>query len=409
VRGLFLRYWASASCSYLGDGVRITALPLLAASLTSSPSQVAAVSAAASLPWLVFGLPAGVLVDRVPRAPLMVLLQAVRGLAVGFAVGGVLTGRISIAALAALAALLGTCEVFFDIASHALLPALVPADRLQRANARLIGAEVATSEFAGPALGGALFAAAAAAPFAVDAATFFVSAVLLATLAMATADGAPRPAESEHEPILRQMLAGLRWFARAPLIRTLTLLATSMNLGIGGFYAVLVLFARAELGLGPAGYGLLIAVSAVGSLAAAAVAERIRTGRTRRLVCLWTAPAVILCFGAIAAIPEWLVTGAAMVAFGFAASLFNIVAVSLRQALAPAGMLGRVLSVHRMLCWGALPVGAVMAGAVASGAGLRWALAACAAAILVTWLATLGQLTASDSQEYTMQPAITAP
>lgn len=403
LRGLFLRYWVSASCSYLGDGVRITALPLLAASLSSSPSQVAAVSAAAGLPWLVFGLPAGVLVDRVPRAPLMAALQAVRGVAAGLAVAGVVSGRISIAALAALAVLLGTCEVFFDIASHALLPSLVPADRLQWANGRLIAAEVATSEFAGPALGGALFAVAAAVPFALDAATFFVSAGLLATLAMAAADGGLRPAEGEREPVFGQMLAGLRWFARAPLIRTLTLLATSINLGVGGFYAVLVLFARDQLALGPAGYGLLIAVSAVGSLAAAALAERIHSGQCRRLVCMWTAPVVALCFGIIAAIPELLIAGAAMVAFGFAVSLFNIVAVSLRQALTPADMLGRVLSVHRLLCWGALPVGAVMAGAIASGPGLRWALAACAAAVAVTWLATLGQLLASGSQQYTMQ------
>lgn len=408
-RGQFLRYWISATCSYLGDGVRITALPLLAASLSSSPIQVAAVSAAGGVPWLVFGLPAGVLVDRVPRVPLMTLLQAVRGVAGGLAVIGMLSGRINIAALAALAAVLGTCEVFFDIASHALLPALVPTHRLQWANGRLIGAEVATSEFAGPALGGALFAVAAASPFAVDAGTFFISAALLATLAAATADGALPPANGEREPMLRQMLAGLRWFARAPLIRTLTLLAASINLGAGGFYAVFVLFARNKLALGAAGYGLLVAVSALGSLTAAAAAERIQSGSARRLICLWTAPVVALCFGIIAAVPERLVTVAAMVTFGFAVTLFNIVTVSLRQALTRADVLGRVLSVHRLLCWGALPVGAVMAGAVASAAGLRWALAACASTVLVTGLATLDRQLASGSQQYTMPSVPKAP
>jgi Transmembrane secretion effector len=389
-RSPFLLYWTSATCSYLGDGVRVTALPLLAASLSSSPGQVAAISAAAGLPWLVFGLPAGVLVDRVARAPLMTLLQTVRGVVGALALAGVLAGRIGILALAMLAVLLGTCEVGFDIAAHALLPELVPAGRLQWANGRLVSAEVAAFEFFGPLLGGVLFAATAALPFAVDAATFLASAVLLGIVARAVAPRtAPRPPDTAEEPVARQMTEGLRWFARSPPIRTLTLLTTSINLGAGGFYAVLVLFAREELALGPAGYGALIAVSALGSLVAGIAAEKADSRRARHLVCLWTAPAVAICFGLVAAVPVRLVAAGAMVTFGLVVSLFNVVTVSLRQAIVPRHLLGRVLSVHRVLCWGALPVGALMAGAVASGPGLRWAVAACGAAVVVTWLATL--------------------
>jgi MFS family permease len=403
-RSPFLLYWTSATCSYLGDGVRVTALPLLAASLSSSPSQVAAVSAAASLPWLVFGLPAGVLVDRVARAPLMTLLQTVRGVVGALAVAGVLTGRIGIVALVVLAVLLGACEVIFDLASQALLPELVAAGSLQWANGRLVSAEVTAFEFVGPLLGGVLFAVTAALPFAVDAATFFASGLLLAMmLRAATPRAAAQPFDTAREPGAGQMLDGLRWFARSPLLRTLTLLTTSINLGAGGFYAVLVLFARDELALGPAGYGVLIAVSAVGSLAAGSVAEKVGSGRARQSVCLWIAPVVALCFGLVAAIPDRLVVGVAMVTFGLVVSLFNIVTVSLRQAITPRDMLGRVLSVHRVVCWGALPVGAVIAGAVASGPGLRWAVAACAAAVVVSWLATLRPLLASTAEEYAMK------
>jgi MFS family permease len=403
-RSPFLLYWTSATCSYLGDGVRVTALPLLAASLSSSPSQVAAVSAAASLPWLVFGLPAGVLVDRVARAPLMTLLQTVRGVVGALAVAGVLTGRIGIVALVVLAVLLGACEVIFDLASQALLPELVAAGSLQWANGRLVSAEVTAFEFVGPLLGGVLFEVTAALPFAVDAATFFASGLLLAMmLRAATPRAAAQPFDTAREPGAGQMLDGLRWFARSPLLRTLTLLTTSINLGAGGFYAVLVLFARDELALGPAGYGVLIAVSALGSLAAGSVAEKVGSGRARQSVCLWIAPVVALCFGLVAAIPDRLVVGGAMVTFGLVVSLFNIVTVSLRQAITPRDMLGRVLSVHRVVCWGALPVGAVIAGAVASGPGLRWAVAACAAAVVVSWLATLRPLLASTAEEYAMK------
>lgn len=402
---MFVLYWASATCSYLGDGVRVTAMPLLAVSLSSSPGQIALVSAAATFPWLVFGLAAGVLVDRVRRAPLMVLLQVARGIIVTAAVGGVVSGRIGIGALTALAALLGTCEVAYDIASHALLPQLVPAHRLQWANRRLIGAEVTAFEFVGPALGGALFAVASPLPFTVDAASFFVSAALLAMIVrVGGVNTAPRGVGIVRESAGHQMMEGIRWFAGSALIRNLTLLTTSINLGAGGFYAVLVLFARDELSLGPAGYGLLIAVSALGSLAAGSAGEKAESATARRWVCLWAAPAVAVCFALVAALPNRLVTGGAMVAFGFVVSLFNIVAMSLRQATVPPDMLGRVLSVHRILCWGALPVGAIMAGAVASGFGLRWAVAACTGAVALTWLATLRPLLISHPTHYRIEP-----
>lgn len=404
--GLFSRYWASAACSYLGDGLRVTALPLLAVSISATPRDVTAVAAASGLPWLLFGLPAGVLVDRVPRARLMALLQAARGVLVAGAVVGVIGSHLGIAALVVLAFLLGACEVVFDIASHAVLPQLVPAHRLPWANGRLVVAEVTVFEFVGPLLGGALFAVSAALPLAVDALTFVVSAGLLATIARIAAAPAPPPIGGARETIGQQISQGLRWFLRSPLIRTLTLLTTAINLGAGGFYAVLVLFARDELRLGPSGYGVLIAVGAVGSVVAGAVAARVQGGPARRLVVLGAGPAIAACFALIAALPDRVVTGAAMVAFGLAVSLFNIIGMSLRQSAVPEAMLGRVLSVHRMLCWGALPVGALLAGAVASTAGLRWAVAASAGAVILVWLTTLRPVLASDPRKYVIaEPA----
>jgi MFS family permease len=372
---------------------------LLAVSLTTSPVRVAAVSAAATLPWLVFGLHAGVIADRLPRAPLMIGLQVVRGLAGLVAVAGLLSGHLGIVGLAVVAAVLGTCEVFYDIASHAILPEIVPADRLQWANSRLVAAEVATFEFAGPALGGLLFAVAVALPVGADAATFLGSAALLASMGIRRAPRAPR---ADREPIGRQLAAGVRWFLQTPLIRTLTLLTTSINLGAGGLYAILALFARERLGLGPAGYGVFIAVSAVGSFAGGLLAERIGTPSGRRATVVWAAPAVGACFGLIALLPQLVVAAAAMIAFGLVISLFNVVAMSLRQSRTPADLLGRVIGVHRFLCWGALPLGALGAGAVGEALGLRWAVAACSAAVVAVWLASIPLLARSGTADYTI-------
>lgn len=253
----FAIYWASATTSYLGDGIRFVALPLLAVSLSSSPIEVAAIAAAAGLPWLVFGLVAGVVVDRVDRIRLMTITQSARA-AVGAAlVVGVASGRLTIVGLAALVFVLYTCEVFYDIAFNSALPAIVDRSQLQWANGRLITAEVVTFEFVGPALGGVLFAVSPVLPFAVDGATFVVSAALLLLVSRGTTRIArpPDPAAS----VRRELADGMRWVWRQGVVRSLTLIAVAVNLAAGGFYAVLVLLVRDELAVGPAGYGFLIA------------------------------------------------------------------------------------------------------------------------------------------------------
>jgi len=198
------------------------------------------------------------------------------------------------------------------------------------------------------------------------------------------------------------LAAGVRWFLHSPLIRTLTLLTTSINLGAGGLYAILALFARQQLGLGPAGFGLLIAVSATGSFAGGLLAERLTSPARRRAIILWSAPLIAACFAVIALSPRLVVAGAAMIAFGLVISPFNVVAMSLRQSHTPADMLGRVLGVHRVICWGALPVGALGAGAVGNAYGLRWAIMACALAVLISWPAALPLLAGSDGTAYTI-------
>lgn len=404
----FALYWSSATASFLGDGVRFAALPLLAASLSSSPGDVALVSVAVGLPWLLFGLVVGVIVDRVQRARLMALVQAARAAVGGALVVTVATGQLTIPLLVLLVFLLSTCEVMYDVAAHAVLPAIVDRPRLQWANGRLITAEVVAFEFAGPALGGMLFAIAAALPFAVDAATFLASAALLLMVARGLAATATPSTGAAPGPlsIRKELLDGFRWFWGQDLVRALTLLAVAINLGAGGFYAILVLFVQGELSVGPAGYGLLIAVSAAGSVAAGVVAGRVTTGRDRRLVLVLTAPAVCACFAAIAAWPNVALTATAMLAFGFAVTLANVVAVSLRQVVTPDEMLGRVTAVHRFLCWGALPLGAALAGAVGDVLGVRAAMAACAIAVAAVGLVTVRPLLHADAAAYEPQQPV---
>jgi MFS family permease len=271
---------------------------------------------------------------------------------------------------------LGACEVLFDVTAQAALPALVPPNRLHLANSRLMVGEAATLQIGGPALGGLIFGYSHSGVFAVICAVFLTSGLLfLAVRRVASSSSMelkPKPAtEPERGNWRSELREGLRWFGRAPAVRSISLLSVALNLSAGGYFAILVLFARDELGIGSTGYGLLLAVGSFGILAAASAGELLSTAGRRRAACLLTAPVVAVCFIATAAFPVLPVAVVALVVWGAAATTFSIVAVSLRQSVVPDRLLGRVTSIHRFLCWGALPLGALAAGLIADYAGLR--------------------------------------
>ncbi|HEU4397592.1 MAG TPA: MFS transporter, partial [Actinomycetota bacterium] len=168
--------------SNLGDGVTLVAGPLLAASLTRDPRLVAGLAVAQRLPWLLFSLVSGALVDRLDRRLLMVRVDAARCLAVALLGVAVLADAASLPLLYVVFFALGTAETLFDNAAVSILPAVVPRDQLARANGRLLGVRMVANELVAPPLGGLLFAAAAAVPFLLDAGTFAAAAALVAAM-----------------------------------------------------------------------------------------------------------------------------------------------------------------------------------------------------------------------------------
>jgi MFS family permease len=388
VSGAFGRLLAASALSNLGDGVRAAGLPLLAASLTRDPVAFSTVAVAGSLPWLLLSLPTGVLIDRVDRRRLMVAANVWRGSVLAVLGIVVATGRANVPGLVLAAFALGAGEVVFDNAAQTLLPSIVARDELERSNGRLFAVELTTNQFVGPPLGGALFALGAALPLLLDAGALLLAALLLAGLLAAAPSGAAlsparvQAAASEaREPFLVALREGLRWLSGHRLLRTLALLLAVMNGTASMALATYALYAVGEgsiLGLGAVGFSLLLTAGSVGSLLATFVADRMVLTFGRGPV-LWTtllaAVAVPLAIGTTSSVT---VVATAFVAFGFTSVVWNVVTVSLRQAIIPTELLGRVNSVYRFLGWGAMPVGAAIGGLVAGGFGLRapWLLAA---------------------------------
>lgn len=404
----FWRYWASTTSSYLGDGMRFVALPLLAATLTSSPARVASVTVAAGLPWPLLGLGAGVAVDRLDKNRLLLGTQAVRaglGFLIAFAIA---SGHVSLIIIVVFIFTLNSCEVLYDVALHSYLPAIVDEARLQWANSRLIAAETVVFECAGPAAGGFLFARSASLPFFADAATFLLSAGVLWSLSQrhrATAGPAPLlPGPSGRGSVRSELAGGLHWFWSHQLVRSLTFMGAAVNLGLGGLYAVLVLFVKDDIGQGSGGYGVLIALGAIGSLAGGLAGARLTGSGPRRAICLSAAPATALLLFVMAGYVSYAGTAVALMACGLAVTLANVVAISLRQALIPAALVGRVTAVHRVVCWGVLPLGAAFSGLIGQLFGVRAAIGACGAAVLLLAAVTLPGFLRVPAREYNREP-----
>ncbi|WBB58129.1 MFS transporter [Streptomyces sp. WMMC500] len=381
----FRRLWLSAAVSNLGDGVRLTALPLLAAAVTRDPVAVAVVSVAAELPWLLVSLPAGALADRVDRRRLMVAVQLARMCLAVLLTATVLADRSSIAILCAFVFLLGIGEVVFDAAAPTILPRIVPRDQLTRGNARLFGVELGANEFAGPPLGGVLFRLGQAVPFVLDAVSFAASAALLGRLRGKFRPERAPDADSSTAGLLREIGEGFRWLWRHPVIRTLSVVVTFMNLARAMTMAVFVLYALETLRLSAVGFGVLSSAVAVGAVAASWAAERIRPAAAGP--CL---VAAVLGHGlttvAMGATSDPWVAGASSAAFGFATMTWSVLTAAVRQTVVPDRLLGRISSVHRFLSWGSLPLGSLLGGVLAAAYGLPVPFVAGGAAVVLAAL-----------------------
>lgn len=364
----FSKLLGAVVISNLGDGVMGVAFPLLVASITRDPVLVAAATVIGRIPWLLFALPAGALVDRMDRRRVMVVVDWGRAVVVGVLGILLLVGDVSLAVVYLIAFLLGSAETMFDTASEAFLPLLVESDELDAANGRLQASEWAANSFVGPAAGAALFAVAVSLPFLFNAASFAIAAVLVAAIGGHFQRHKP---SGDQRKLRAEIGEGLRWLWGHTVLRTLSIMAGVTNLVGMGIVAIFVLFAQDILGLGDVGYGLIIATIGVGGLGGALVAPLITRRFGQGTTLLASVGGLGLGSLAMGLTSNAIVAGAIACFYGFLIALWNVVAISLRQRLTPDDLRGRVASVARLLAWGTQPLGALLGGVVAAAFGLR--------------------------------------
>jgi predicted MFS family arabinose efflux permease len=357
---------ASSWVSNLGDGFALAAGPLLVASQTRSPTLVALATLLVQLPWLVFGLIAGGLADRLNRRTMVVAVDLLRaGMLVVLGVA-VLDHWVNIGLVLIVMFLMGTAEVFANTASGTLAPMLVDRDDLVIANARLQTGFVTVNQLAGPPIGAALFAARMAVPFLGQAVLVAAGAVLMSRMSVPH-----EPARPLNTRELRtDIAAGFRWVIRHTAVRTLVLTILIFNVTFGAAWSVLVLYARDRLGMGAIGFGLLTTASAIGGIGGTllygAITRRVTLGNLMRvglIVETFTHLALALNTSAAIAIVIFVV-------FGAHALIWGTTSITIRQRAVPTTLQGRVNSVNNVASYGGIVVGAAIGGPIASTWGL---------------------------------------
>ena len=359
---------AAATLANLGDGIRVVAFPLLAASTTRDPVAVSALTACVFLPWVLFGLPIGALVDR--RRPEVVMVAANAARCVLLTVLAVLLsgGLAPIAVLYVLAFLLGIGEALYDNAAQSLVPRIVADADLEKANGALITGERLGQDLVGPAAGGVLFAASAVLPFGLNVAALLVAMLLLVGLRTAQPTTAPAAA---LRGLGRETADGMRWLLAAPHVRVIVLTGTALTFFTMTWESTLVLLATGPMGVSDAGYGAMLAAGAVGGVLGAALTPALTRRLPQRGLQIGSIAATALIDLALALFPTPAMAAIAWGGTGFAFTLWNVLSVSLRQRLVPPALLGRVNGANRTFSMTAVPAGALAGGFLADAFGLH--------------------------------------
>lgn len=356
----YYKLLVSSGLSNLADGVFQVALPLVTLGVTRDPAAFATVTVALRLPWLFFALPAGALADRLDRRRTMFLVNLGRAALLGGLALALAAGAESLWLLCAVALALGIGETLFDTAAQSIVPNMVDDDDLSRANGTLYAVELTMNQFVGPVLGGIIVGATATGALSGSAAAYLCAAVGLALIA-----GSFRPERTGPPTRLRHdVVEGARYLFSHRLLRTMAVLTGIANLTGTAMLTMLPLYAidPGPMGLEEADYGVLLAAGAAGAFAgsfAAAAVER-RLGRARTMAIAY----VLFCVAAAAPGMTTSVSlvGAASALGGAGAMVWNVITVSLRQRIAPDHLLGRVNAGYRLLAWGCMPLGALLAG-----------------------------------------------
>ena len=354
----YMLLWSGQVVSTLGSSASYVVYPLLILAMTGSPAAAGIAAALGNLPYLLFSLPAGALIDRWDRKRAMISCDVGRALAVASIAIALWLDVLTVWQLYIASFIEGSFFVFFNIAEVAALPRVVPKDELPQASAQNEAA-FAAAHIVGPSFGTLLYQGLGrAAPFVADAISYVVSIVSL--MLIRTPFRAARPAQAKTN-LRGEIGEGLRWLWGQPLIRYMAFLTGSINLVNAGTGLVVILLAQ-DLGARPVDIGLIFSIGGIGGILGSLVGGRVQKRFTfgQAIIALMWIEALL--FPLYAIVPQYLLLGVVFALIYFIGPIYNVVQFSYRLALIPDALQGRVNSTFRLLAFGMMPIGAALSG-----------------------------------------------
>ncbi|MBA2742597.1 MAG: MFS transporter [Actinobacteria bacterium] len=371
----FLKLWSAETISQFGTQVSQLALPLVALLvLDASAFEVAALGTVEFLPFILFTLPAGVWVDRLPRRPILIVGDLGRAILLATIPIAYFTDVLTLEHLYVVGFLVGVCTVFFDVAYQSYLPSLVSREQIIEGNSKF---EISRSaaQLGGPGFAGGLIEVLTA-PYAVllDAVSFLASGVFILRIRKQEDPVAPE-ADGSRTSMWTELKEGLRFVLGNPNLRAQAGCTATSNLFFSVAFSIYIVFAVRELGLSAGVIGIVFSIGSASSLLAAVAAMRLTKhfgiGPTTIAVTMLQGPATLLAAFAPAGNEAIPVLIASQLPIAFSIVVYNIVQVSYRQAICPPRLQGRMNSVMRFIVWGTIPIGTLAGGALGTWIGLR--------------------------------------
>jgi MFS family permease len=362
----FNRMWAASVISNLSDGILIAAAPLLAISLTDSTVLISAIGAMVMLPWLLFAIPIGVLVDRIDRRFILAGANATRSAVVGVLAVLIATHHVSIYWLLVASFVIGVCEVAADTTSQSLIPQILEEKNFEKGNSRLQISETVIQGFVGAPISGFIYAIAIALPFFINSLGLAVASLLALSIPIKyLQDIRHDDVEKEKKKFVADMKFGIRYLYNEKVLRRLVLTTASIGVCYSMGTATMVLFIIKELELPKQLFGVILTIQGLGAISGAFMAPRLSKKFGRSTVMTFgitSSSAVLLLQGFSPNIYIFV----ALATFGaFAVSQWNILLMATYQTVIPTELYGRIHGTRRTLVWGMMPVGSLLGGVLA--------------------------------------------
>ncbi len=351
------------------DGLLRSSGPLLATTLTRDPFWISTIAALTMVPWLLFAIPIGGLVDRIHRRLMLAIANSIRLSAMVLLAVSVGFEFITLPLLLLTTFLFGVGEVMYDTTMQSMLPEVLEVNQLEKGNARLQVTSVTLGEFIGTPLGGFLFAISIALPFFFGVAGIVVAISLVLFIPRNYSVHSPAEAK-EKTGFWEDIKFGIKYLYESKRLLRLVLMTSAMSF----FYAVssstMVLFILETLQTPPALLGVIIATPAIGALLGSFIAHRLseRFGRMRVMAWAMVLSAVVTVLMGLS--PNYWTLALLLTISSLIVTHWNILLMATYHQIIPTHLFGRIHGTRRTLVWGSLPFGSLLGGVIA-GLDLR--------------------------------------